>query len=60
MSRRPDQLLRWADLALYQAKADGRDRARVADPTMPLDEPMLRRMAMPDSESAALYGDEAA
>lgn len=60
MSRRPDQLLRWADLGLYQAKAEGRDRARIADPTMPLDEPMLRRMAMPDSESAALYGDEAA
>lgn len=33
MSRRPEDLVRLADVALYQAKAQGRDRACVADPS---------------------------
>lgn len=32
MSRRPEDLVRMADVALYQAKAQGRDRACIADP----------------------------
>lgn len=34
MSRRPDDLIRLADVALYQAKAQGRDRACIADPSV--------------------------
>ncbi|MGZ5274309.1 MAG: diguanylate cyclase domain-containing protein [Caldimonas sp.] len=60
MSRRPDQLIRMADVALYQAKAEGRDRACIADPSVPFDEPHFRRVAATDSEAAALYGDDSA
>jgi diguanylate cyclase (GGDEF)-like protein len=34
MTRRPEDLVRLADVALYQAKAEGRDRARVGNPSM--------------------------
>lgn len=43
MSRNVGQLVQFADVALYQAKASGRDRACVADPTaMPDDMPVRR------------------
>lgn len=37
MSRRPEDLVRLADVALYQAKAHGRDRACIADPSAAAD-----------------------
>jgi diguanylate cyclase (GGDEF)-like protein len=37
MSRRSEQLIQLADVALYHAKASGRDRACIADPSIGLD-----------------------
>jgi diguanylate cyclase (GGDEF)-like protein len=58
MSRRPDQLITLADVALYQAKAEGRDRACIADPSAHDGTHLLRRSEAAESESepAAFYG----
>ncbi len=42
MSSRPEELIQLADLALYQAKASGHDRACLADPSVQAEEPMVR------------------
>jgi diguanylate cyclase (GGDEF)-like protein len=46
MSRRMDQLVQMADMALYQAKASGRDRACIADPSVQLDATPTRHAEM--------------
>lgn len=42
MSPRPEDLIQLADVALYQAKASGRDRACLADPAAQPDHPVAR------------------
>ncbi len=42
MPRQPDQLIRLADRALYQAKAQGRDRACIADGSIAQEGPHAR------------------
>lgn len=54
MSRRPDQLIRLADVALYQAKAQGRDQACIADPTAEAVEPSVRQVEALESEPSTL------
>ncbi len=60
MSRRPDQLVRLADVALYQAKAEGRDRACIADPSAAFEALSVRRVEALDSERATLFGVDTA
>ncbi len=47
LSRQVDQLVRLADVALYQAKAQGRDRACIADGTV-----LQEMLDMPQAEEA--------
>jgi diguanylate cyclase (GGDEF)-like protein len=57
MSRRLDHLITLADVALYQAKAEGRDRACIADPSAQQEAPIVRRTEDTESEPAALFED---
>ena len=56
MSRRLDHLITLADVALYQAKAEGRDRACIADPSARDEAPIVRRTEGTESEPAELFG----
>ena len=56
MSRRLDYLITLADVALYQAKTEGRDRACVADPSAQDEAPIVRRTEGAESEPAELFG----
>jgi diguanylate cyclase (GGDEF)-like protein len=55
MSRRPDWLIQMADLALYQAKVEGRDRACIADGSADFDEVPVRRFESTASGTGPLY-----
>jgi diguanylate cyclase (GGDEF)-like protein len=55
LSRRPDWLIQLADLALYQAKVEGRDRACIADGKADFDEIPVRRFDSTASGPGLLY-----
>jgi len=59
MSRHPDELIRLADVALYQAKAEGRDRACIADPSVDFDDTIVRRTEPADTAPIVLLEDAA-
>ena len=56
MSRRGEELVQLADIALYRAKASGRDRACIADPAADGELPLVRH---PDGAGSGIDIDAA-